>query len=327
MTWYFETDTDGEADPGGPGVESIPAALLARHGAKVLDPATAVVPEGWTAPRSTVYRTRTLLIPGDILAEQPTVIADTLAGIVRQVVPDAQVLAIRIMHSDGFVYEGDLMCALGLLSARVAGALDAGDMSLMVDVVSLSLGYFSESAADVAYSSALRQVISSLLASGVMVTAAAGNYATTRRYYPAAFASAPLPGPGTGVVSVGALNPNGTKAMFSDGGCWVRTWGTGAEVVSTYPDDVRGSRDPVLRLPGRESLDPDDYRAGFATWSGTSFAAPYLAAVMTDELLRLASRDTELRLDVPKAEVVVHRANGVLAALSASREGASGERR
>ena len=36
-----------------------------------------------------------------------------IAGIVRQVVPDAEVLAIRVMHGDGIVYEGDLLCALG----------------------------------------------------------------------------------------------------------------------------------------------------------------------------------------------------------------------
>ena len=27
----------------------------------------------------------------------------------------------------------------------------------------------------------------------------------------------------------------------------------------------------------RETIDPDDYRGGFSVWSGTSFAAPYVA--------------------------------------------------
>lgn len=221
-----------------------------------------------------------------------------IAGIVRQAAPDARVLSIRIMHSDDVVYEGDLLCALALLADRVAAA-EEGAMQDMVDVVSLSLGYFDESAADIAYSSGLWQVIQLLLDLGVTVVAAAGNYSTSRRFYPAAFSLQPSPVP---VISVGALNPNGSRALFSDGGRWVRAWAAGAAVVSTYPDDVNGSRAPQVRVPAqpgaafpppgrpgnRESLDPDDYRGGFATWSGTSFAAPLIAAHIAARLLEQA---------------------------------------
>jgi hypothetical protein len=37
------------------------------------------------------------------------------------------------------------------------------------------------------------------------------------------------------VISVGALNLNGTKAMFSNDGDWVTAFALGAAVVSTYP--------------------------------------------------------------------------------------------
>ena len=84
--------------------------------------------------------------------------------------------------------------------------------------------------------------------------------------------------------------------MFSDGGRWVTAWASGAAVVSTFPIDVNGSLDPAVELPGgpgpngsrlqtRESLDPDDFRGGFAAWSGTSFAAPALAAWVIQALL------------------------------------------
>jgi hypothetical protein len=244
-----------------------------------------------------------------------------IAGIVRQVVPDAQVLAIRIMHSDGIVYEGDLMCALGLLASRVASALD-GDMSQMVDVVSLSLGYFSETAADETYSSGLWQVIGALLTMGVVVTAAAGNYATSRRFYPAAFAGlAPTAGQ-VPLISVGALNPNGSKALFSDGGSWIRAWACGAAMISTFPADINGSRDPAVSLPAhpanslpvglsqsgeRAALDPDDYSGGFAVWSGTSFSAPLVAAHVARELLTGAAADNGLRLDQNGAGAAVGR--------------------
>jgi subtilisin family serine protease len=236
-----------------------------------------------------------------------------IAGIVRQVAPRAKVLNLRIMHSDGIVYEGDLICALGLLAERVAAAIE-GDMTRMVDVLCLSLGYYSESAADVVYSSGLREIIDVLLGLGVAVIAAAGNYSSSRRFYPAAFATQPPPGAAIPLISVGALNPNGSKALFSDGGHWVTAWAPGAAVISTFPQDVNGSRTPEVRMrahpanelpPGhdlphaREALDPDDYSSGFAAWSGTSFAAPLLAAHLTRSLMRAAAEPgSGLRLDV-----------------------------
>ena len=113
-----------------------------------------------------------------------------------------------------------------------------------------------------------------LLDLGVVVVAAAGNYSTSRKFYPAAFAPAPPAGQ-VPLISVGALNPNGSKAVFSDGGHWITAWASGAVVVSTYPIDINASRTPELRMRAhpanplppaaargeRESLDPDDYRA------------------------------------------------------------------
>lgn len=223
-----------------------------------------------------------------------------IAGIVRQVVPDARVLAIRVMHSDDIVYEGDLICALSMLANRIALA-ETSDPDKMVDVVSLSLGYFSESASDVATTFALWQLIDVLLDMGVVVVAAAGNYSTSRMFYPAAFAQLPAPAGQVPLISVGALNPNGSKAVFSDGGHWVTAWARGAVMVSTLPTDINGSRTPDLRLPAnpteqmppgvslpshREALDPDDYSCGWGLWSGTSFSAPLLGAQIVRSLLK-----------------------------------------
>jgi hypothetical protein len=235
-----------------------------------------------------------------------------IAGIFRQVVPDATVLSIRIMHGDGIVYESDLLIALGLLAARVARAQREDNPALMVDAVSLSLGYFNESPADVAYTSALRQVIDTLLGLGVVITAAAGNYATSREFYPAAFAGQPPASDEVPLISVGALNPNGTRAVFSDGGRWVTAWAPGAAVISTFPVDVNGADQPAIRVPdsSRESFDADDYRSGFAAWSGTSFAAPMMAADVVRAMLAPfegASPDPALRLDAPGAQAASQR--------------------
>ncbi len=227
-----------------------------------------------------------------------------ISGIVRQIAPDARVLAVRIMHSDGAVYEGDLLCALRHLVIRVAQA-EAGHSEWMVDVISLSLGYFDETPHDATFTSGLWDVIELLLGQGVLVVAAAGNYSTSRRFYPAAFATKTPPG-GVPLISVGALNPNGSKAIFSDAGHWITAWASGAAVVSTLPVDINASRSPELRVrahpdtpmpPGislpasRESLDPDDYSGSFGVWSGTSFSAPLLAARITRALMEGASQN------------------------------------
>jgi hypothetical protein len=248
------------------------------------------------------------------------------AGIVRQVVPDARVLAVRVMHSDGAVYEGDLMCALRHLARRIVLAR-RGDVAAQVDVVSLSLGYFSESPRDVAFTSGLHTVIDVLRGLGVVVVAAAGNYSTTRRFYPAAFAR-PSPADQVPLISVGALNPNGTKALFSNDGQWVRAWADGAAVVSTFPVDINGSRMPPVRVPARprpgkrsvdrEALDLDDFRLGFATWSGTSFSAPLLAGILAAQLLENAVDESGLALDEPGEEAARMR---TVAALTAMRDG------
>jgi subtilisin family serine protease len=247
-----------------------------------------------------------------------------IAGIVRQVAPDARVLAVRAMHSDDVCNEGDIICGLRHLAKRILLA-EAGDLAAMVDVLSLSFGYFSESRHDRVVTSGLWKAIKVLLDLGVVVVVAAGNYAMSQEFYPAAFSQEPV-GPGqVPVISVGALNPNGTKASFSNDGHWVTAWAQGAAVVSTYPVDVDGSRTAELRIPvnrkppgelppGREALDPDDYSGGFAVWSGTSFSAPYLAALVARSLLEGAGG---LRLNGPGRHAAAARA---VAALERLRE-------
>ena len=128
----------------------------------------------------------------------------------------------------------------------------------------------------------LRRLLDQLIAARVTVVAAAGNNATRRTFYPAALATSGDEAESS-ILSVGALNPNGSKAFFSNDGPWVNTWDRGAALISTYPPGVQGSRAPSGRVQPaggtrRESVDIDDFSSGFAVWSGTSFAAPVVAA-------------------------------------------------
>jgi subtilisin family serine protease len=241
-----------------------------------------------------------------------------ISGLVRQVAPDARVIAIRIMHPDGVVYEGDLLAALRTLRLRMEDAVHTGSPDGVVDVVSLSLGYFDERTEDDpdgVYTSALATEINGLAACGVLVVAAAGNFSTDRPFYPAAFAAAP-PAAGPPVISVGAWNPNGSKALFSDDGQWVTGWALGAALVSTYPN-FQGATQPEMGQESgrRQTLDTDDYSGGFAVWSGTSFAGPLLAAEVAELLFAYSEQHVELSLDTIDAEAAMNRVGNVLDAL------------
>ena len=100
------------------------------------------------------------------------------------------------------------------------------------------------------------------------------------------------------VISVGALNPNGTKAVFSNDGTWVTAWALGAAVVSTYPVDINASRTPELRMPstdpgarpGRESLDPTTTPAASRSGAARRSRRPAVAALVAGSLLDGAAR-------------------------------------
>lgn len=94
-----------------------------------------------------------------------------------------------------------------------------------------------------------------------VVVASAGNSGSTRPFWPAA-----LPG----VVAVAAIEPDGELAAFSNRGDWVQAAAPGVDVVSSY----------VRLLTGEQGVAPGTTTRvyGAARWSGTSFAAPRVAA-------------------------------------------------
>ena len=115
------------------------------------------------------------------------------------------------------------------------------------------------------------------------------------------------------MISVGALNPNQSRAVFSDDGRWVTAWASGAMLISTFPTDVNGAlrrrrgRANGHRRRTREGLNPDDFRSGFVSWSGTSFAAPALCAWLGQAMLAAAA-DDGLKLSGPTAADAMARA-------------------
>jgi subtilisin family serine protease len=222
-----------------------------------------------------------------------------IAGLIRQRCPDATILAIRVMAGDGVVAESDLLDALKLLVMRQHLAQATGDVSNasgVIDAVSLSLGYYHEQPDDVTFDPQLLHPLRALSERGVAVVVAAGNDSTSRPMYPAAFT--PYPGGkvenfeagSVPLISVGALNPDRTIALFSNAGPWVTCHAPGAALVSTFPVTFDAAAQSSYRVdvPGdgvRATIDPDNFHSGFGTWSGTSFAAPVLAGELAQCLV------------------------------------------
>jgi subtilisin family serine protease len=249
-----------------------------------------------------------------------------IAGLVHQGCPDADIVSWRVVPSMGPIVESDWITALAQiaeLNRRGRGDEDGGKV---IDVLSLSMGYYHETAYDSLFDPTLYAVLADLASNGTLVVCSAGNDATSRPCFPAAFAPwlddedgengsiVETPPGQLPILSVGALNPNKiTDALFSNAGPWVRSYVEGAAVVSTVPP-FQGSLQPLARSVAfdriRENIDPDDFRGGFGVWSGTSFAAPLmagrLAAYLSARLPAECDVETATSLAMDALEEVAH---------------------
>lgn len=115
---------------------------------------------------------------------------------------------------------------------------------------------------------ALRSAVAQARAAGILVVASAGNDGSPLPQYPAAFDD---------VVAVAALGPDG-PAPWTNYGEWVDACAPGVDLVSAFFAAFNGPS-PVVN-----TLDPDHF-AAWATWSGTSFAAPVVVAALAREMV------------------------------------------
>jgi subtilisin family serine protease len=250
---------------------------------------------GFTDPSTDPEVTGSVLNPLTGLLDSDSGHGTFIAGLIHQLCPDANLISVRVMPSDGAVPEDMLLEVLAGVVARQHAAQQNGDAASLLDVVSLSLGYYHESPDDPSFDPKIYAPLAELSRMGVAVVASAGNEATYRPMFPAAFTPYPggfvpqFDGTCTPLISVGALNPDGTVAMFSNAGDWVTCNRPGADLVSTFPQTFNAAETADMRVTVdgvvRSTIDPDDFSAGFGTWSGTSFAAPILAGELAQALL------------------------------------------
>ncbi len=111
---------------------------------------------------------------------------------------------------------------------------------------------------------------------GVVFVAAAGNEGSCVEQYPAALPS---------VIGVAALGPTG-PAPFSNYGPWVDACAPGTDLVSSFFAKFDGD------APRINGIDSDDFEQ-WATWSGTSFAAPVVVAALAREMVAGTCSATE----------------------------------
>ena len=176
-----------------------------------------------------------------------------IAGVILQRAPTARIRARRVIGGDGVGDELDVIKALTWLAAW-------GE----ADVVNLSSGCHTF---DDRPSPVVAQAVAAL-GRRTVVVACAGNAATDRPFWPAALKT---------VIAVAALDGD-DRAWFSNYGWWVDACAPGVGVASCF---IRfdGPRPQV------NGLDPDAFQ-GYATWSGTSFAAPAVAGAIAGLAVR-----------------------------------------
>ena len=171
-----------------------------------------------------------------------------IAGVLMQHAPNVYLRFERVLEPDGVADELALLHGIAKLQAQAA--VKGGNL----DVVNLSLGCFTF---DDRPSPVLADAVARLARQSVIV-AAAGNAASDRPFWPAALKD---------VIAVAALAEQsaGTepeRAAFSNYGWWVDAAAPGEKIISSF------------LTHGEEN---NQQFHGFAKWSGTSFAAPYVA--------------------------------------------------
>jgi hypothetical protein len=115
-----------------------------------------------------------------------------------------------------------------------------------------------------------------------VIVCPAGNQSCPIPQYPAAFHA--LAGH-QNVVGVASLSSAGTRSSFSNFGPWVACSTHGELVRSTFFAGWSGKKTEDAEPPGYPNAGTQplkDFSSGWARWSGTSFAAPKVAAAIAD---------------------------------------------
>ena len=174
-----------------------------------------------------------------------------IAGIIEQLTPGCAISIRKVFQPEGDVSVSTLAPELWKLM-----------ITSMPNIVNLSFGGTGRSTT---FETLIRHYHGQ---HGVVFVGAAGNEGSCVEQYPAALPT---------VIGVAALGPDG-PAPWSNYGSWVDACAPGTDIVSSFFAKFDGATPPI------NGVDSDDFEQ-WATWSGTSFAAPVVVAALAREMI------------------------------------------
>jgi subtilisin family serine protease len=180
-----------------------------------------------------------------------------VAGVLRCVAPETDVIVTSAFDSAGSALESDLV-------PRLESALSQG-----VDIFHLSISCVSRNDLPLI---AFREWLGHLREyKGSICVVAAGNSGMRRRTWPAAFSD---------VISVGALGDDWRgRASFSNFGSWVDVYAPGRDLVNAYATGTYTCYTAPYKGQVRNFY-------GMAKWSGTSFSTPIVSGLIASRMSR-----------------------------------------
>ncbi len=210
--------------------------------------------------------------------------ANFVAGVIAQACPSAEITLVN--HNGGFIESvqadtpipTEASVARSLWTHRTAQVINVGFAFATLPNKPLVANTYGSSGPP---SWTFELVLREINAKKTVLVAPAGNQNCPARQYPAAFRLDPRYR--KNVIGVGSISPKRARSWFSNYGPWVACCTEGENVLSSFitqwgPGGLgSGGAEDAERNGSRPSK---IFNSGWARWSGTSFAAPKVAAAI-----------------------------------------------
>ncbi|WP_408897668.1 S8 family peptidase [Nocardioides sp. R1-1] len=195
-----------------------------------------------------------------------------VAGVISCLAPGTRIEVEGVLVHGGAVYESEIV-------QQLQEAIDDDDRP---QVISISAGTHTRGDFAPLGFELLGESNKLGAREDVLIVAAAGNDASDKPFWPAAF---------DWVVSVGSVDPDAGVSDFSNVGPWVDVYARGRDVVNAFPKGTYTCYEP----PHVGEVRTFD---GLARWSGTSFSTPVVTGLIAARMRETGQSAREAWRDV-----------------------------